>query len=244
VNDHNCASHSPDLPGRNLVFVDDLFFGAFMRDRLSFRSCDCTSREVDDAGLLGALWHGQSQVPEFSGIELTVLRELINPCGVPGWAGTKERHTTMNVDAISTDNSTALHATRMAVRASGAVTDMADSLADSALADNQPTGVWNRTAFRHIYPYALFNKSPLQLRRIGALGGKSYGRNQRARRALMPTPPALTPPGAAPRQSTAEDVAVLDAQFPWLSGAERRRSRKQPSRRLPAHSPHCGKRSE
>ena len=106
----------------------------------------------------------------------------------------KERHTTMNVDPINTDNSTALHATRMAVRESGAVTDMADNLADSATAYNQqPTGVWNRTAFRHIYPHALFNKSPQQLRRIGALGGKAYGRNQRARRALMPTPPAAIP---------------------------------------------------
>ena len=131
----------------------------------------------------------------------------------------------MNVDAITTDNSNALHATRMVVRASGAVTDMADNLADSAPADNQqPTGVWNRTAFRHIYPYALFNKSPLQLRRIGALGGKAHGRNQRARRALMPTRPPAIPLGRAPRQSTAEAVAVLDAQFPWLRGTEKRRS--------------------
>ena len=136
----------------------------------------------------------------------------------------KERHTTMNLDAINADNSTALHATRMAVRASGAVADRAENLADSVPADNQqPTGVWNRTAFRHIYPHALFNKSPLQLRRIGALGGKAHGRNQRARRALMPTPPAATPLRSAARQSTADAVAVLDAQFPWLRCVERRR---------------------
>jgi hypothetical protein len=136
----------------------------------------------------------------------------------------KERHTTMNVDAINTDNSTALHAIRMAVRASGAaVPDIADNLADSVPTDNQQAiGVWNRTAFRHIYPYALFNKSPLQLRRIGALGGKAHGRNQRARRALMPTPPAATPLCSAPRQSTAEAVAALDHQFPWLRFAEAR----------------------
>jgi hypothetical protein len=137
----------------------------------------------------------------------------------------KERPTTMNLDAFNTDNSTALHATRTAVRASGAVTDIADNHADSARADNQqPAGVWNRTAFRHIYPYALFNKSPLQLRRIGALGGKAHGRNQRARRALMPTPRASVPVPAPIGQSTAVAVAALDAQFPWLRAAEKRRS--------------------
>jgi hypothetical protein len=152
----------------------------------------------------------------------------------------------MNVHAINTDSSTTLHAIRMAVHGSGAgVADTVDNLADSAPADNQQaTGVWTRTAFRHLYPYALFNKSPLQLRRIGALGGKAHGRNQRARRALMPTPAPATPLRSAPQQSTAEAVAVLDAQFPWLSGAEHRHFRNHSSRRLPAHSPHCVKRSE
>jgi hypothetical protein len=139
----------------------------------------------------------------------------------------------MNVDAINTDNSTAPHAIRMAVRASGAVTERADNFADSAPADHQQAiGVWNRPAFRHIYPHALFNKSPLQLRRIGALGGKAHGRNQRARRALMPTPPAATPLLPDARQSTAEAVAALDARFPGLCGAEKRRSQKLPSPRL------------
>ena len=140
----------------------------------------------------------------------------------------------MNVYAIDTDHSaTAVHAIRMAVRASGAgVTETDDNLADSVPADHQQaTGVWNRTAFRHIYPYALFNKSPLQLRRIGALGGKAHGRNQRARRALMPTPPAANPPGNAPQQSTAAAIAGLDALFPWLSCVEKRRSRRLPPTR-------------
>jgi hypothetical protein len=130
----------------------------------------------------------------------------------------------MNVDAINTDDSTALHAIRMAVRASGSVTDMAGNLADSIPADNQGLiGGWNGpTGIRHIYPHTLFNKSPVQLRRIGALGGKAYARNQRARRALMPTPPPATPLGNTPRQSTAEAVAALDAQFPWLRYAEKR----------------------
>jgi hypothetical protein len=141
----------------------------------------------------------------------------------------------MNVHAIDTDTNTSLHATRMTARARGAgVPDTTDSLADSVAAgDRQMTGVCNGpTAIRHIYPYALFNKSPLQLRRIGALGGKAHGRNQRVRRALMPTAPAATPLRGAPQQSTAEAVASLDAQFPWLRCAEKRRSRNQPPIRL------------
>jgi hypothetical protein len=42
------------------------------------------------------------------------------------------------------------------------------------------------------YPWILFNQSPRQLRIIGARGGRTFGRNQRARRArlaLMPPPP-------------------------------------------------------
>src|SRR5664279_3323841 len=107
----------------------------------------------------------------------------------------------MNAHAINTDSNTALYAIRMATRAPSAdIPDSDDNLADSFPAENQQaTGVWNRTAFRQIYPYALFNKSPLQLRRIGALGGKAHGRNQRARRALMPTPPTGTPLRSAPR---------------------------------------------
>ena len=147
----------------------------------------------------------------------------------------------MNVDAINTDNSTALHATRMAVRASGAVTDMADNPADSIPVDNQRLiGVWNgSTAIRHIYPYALFNKSPLQLRRIGALGGKAHGRNQRARRALVPTAPATIPLHATAQQTAAEAIAALDVRFPWLSGAERRHCTNPSSRRGCLRAHHC-----
>ena len=43
------------------------------------------------------------------------------------------------------------------------------------------------------YPYILFNKSPEQLRRLGACGGKANARNQRARRALVLTPLPATP---------------------------------------------------
>ena len=74
------------------------------------------------------------------------------------------------------------------------------------------------------YPPALFNKSPMQLRLLGARGGRAFGRNQRARRALLSSSPKSVPPRAAPRQTTAEAIAVLDTQFPWLRGAEKRNS--------------------
>lgn len=73
------------------------------------------------------------------------------------------------------------------------------------------------------YPW-IFNKSPLQLRRIGARGGRKFGRNQLARIALLP--PA--PPAVAPGQSTAQAIALLDAQFPWLQCAEKGLSPKRP----------------
>jgi hypothetical protein len=78
------------------------------------------------------------------------------------------------------------------------------------------------------YPYILFNKSPLQLRELGARGGRAYGRNQRARRALlarMPLPPPIVLTCATPGPTAAEAVARLDAQFPWLRAAEKRAGR-------------------
>ena len=74
------------------------------------------------------------------------------------------------------------------------------------------------------YSHILFDKTPEQLRSLGARGGRAHGRNQRARRALialMPKPPQAGP--LRPRQTTAEAVALLDAQFPWLRCAEKRR---------------------
>ena len=71
------------------------------------------------------------------------------------------------------------------------------------------------------FPYILFNKTPEQLRHLGARGGKAYGRNQRARRALAATPPETVPPPAVPRKTAAQAIHSLDTQFPWLRGAER-----------------------
>jgi hypothetical protein len=83
------------------------------------------------------------------------------------------------------------------------------------------------------YSYILFNKSPLQLRLLGARGGRAFGRNQRARRALMPAAPEAVPLPAVARETTAEAVMVLDSQFPWLCCAEKRRARNQPFGRDP-----------
>jgi hypothetical protein len=70
--------------------------------------------------------------------------------------------------------------------------------------------------------YILFNKSLEQARGLGARGGRAHARNQRARRARMPAPLATVPLRLAPRETTAQAIAVLDAQFPWLRGAEKR----------------------
>jgi hypothetical protein len=78
------------------------------------------------------------------------------------------------------------------------------------------------------YRYILFNQSPEQLRQIGARGGRAYGRNQRARRRAAEQTAVPAVPAPAPsleRETVAEAIAALDAQFPWLRGAEKRRSR-------------------
>ena len=74
--------------------------------------------------------------------------------------------------------------------------------------------------------YILFNKTLEQARRLGARGGRAYACNQRARRAHIPPPLATVPRPLLlpPRETTAEAIAVLDAQFPWLRGAEKRTS--------------------
>jgi hypothetical protein len=80
------------------------------------------------------------------------------------------------------------------------------------------------------YSHIFFNKSPLQLRLLGARGGKAFGRNLRLRRALLPAAPLATV--SLPTvllQTTAGDIALLDDLFPWLRGAERRVTRRRPA---------------
>src|ERR1019366_10728191 len=54
---------------------------------------------------------------------------------------------------------------------------------------------------------------PEQMRHLGACGGRAHGRNQRARRALVATPPEAVPPPAVSRQTAAEAIHLLDTQF-------------------------------
>jgi len=84
------------------------------------------------------------------------------------------------------------------------------------------------------YSHILFNKTPQQLRLIGARGGKAFGRNERARRALLAAPAPTVPPPVPPCQTTAADIAVLDARFPWLRGAEKRQSARRRAQVFPA----------
>ena len=69
----------------------------------------------------------------------------------------------------------------------------------------------------------LFNQSLDDLRRIGARGGRAYGRNCRARRRAAQT--SLAPTSllvVLPKETTAQAIATLDKQFPWLRSVERR----------------------
>jgi hypothetical protein len=64
---------------------------------------------------------------------------------------------------------------------------------------------------------------------LGARGGRAYGRNQRARRALLartPVPPPAAPVFAGPGPTTADAVALLDSRFTWLRAAETRRTKR------------------
>jgi hypothetical protein len=72
------------------------------------------------------------------------------------------------------------------------------------------------------YSYILFNKSPDQLRRLGARGGRAHARNRRARRGMLPELPEADSLQATPRETTAQAIALLEAQFPWLRDAVRR----------------------
>jgi len=85
------------------------------------------------------------------------------------------------------------------------------------------------------YPYILFNKSLEQCRQLGARGGKASACHRRLRlwaESQLPRQIAAAPDDPD-RETAAEAMALLDAQFPWLRGAEKRRAARRPS----AHSP-------
>src|SRR5260370_5828642 len=76
------------------------------------------------------------------------------------------------------------------------------------------------------YPCILFNQSLEDLRRIGARGGRAYGRNRRDLRAQGPKPLEAVERPFLQLETTAEAIAALDAQFSWLRRAGNRTSRR------------------
>ena len=85
------------------------------------------------------------------------------------------------------------------------------------------------------YPYILFNQSPEDLRRIGARGGRAYGRNRRGLCTQGHKPLEVVGRPVPHWETTAEAIAALDAQFSWLRGAGEPTSASSP-RRLPLSS--------
>jgi hypothetical protein len=77
------------------------------------------------------------------------------------------------------------------------------------------------------YPYILFNQSPEDLRRIGARGGRAYGRNRRGLRAPVPRPLEAVERPVPDLETTAQAIAALNAQFSWLRGAGEPTSRRR-----------------
>ena len=73
--------------------------------------------------------------------------------------------------------------------------------------------------------YYQFPQTPEQLRRLGARGGKTTARHWRERRSEVAAEAALaTSEFLAPAtwETTAEAIARLDAEYPWLREAEKR----------------------
>jgi len=69
----------------------------------------------------------------------------------------------------------------------------------------------------------LFNKTADQMRSVGARGGRARSRKLRARQRecrQAPVAPLIVPYA----ETAAEAIAILDAQFPWLVGAEKKRT--------------------
>ena len=68
----------------------------------------------------------------------------------------------------------------------------------------------------------LFNQSLESLRRIGARGGRACARNRRARqKSAEQVSAASLPVIVIPAETTAQAIARLDEQFPWLRTAKR-----------------------
>lgn len=72
-----------------------------------------------------------------------------------------------------------------------------------------------------------------QARRAGARGGQATARNRRERPdaavVAVAQPQASEAEAPVPRETTAAAITLLDAQCPWLRGAEKRFSNRSPS---------------
>ena len=66
------------------------------------------------------------------------------------------------------------------------------------------------------YFYSRFPQTPAQRRRAGARGRRATARNRHTRQRVATAPPRAI----ARAETTAEAITALDAQFPWLRGAE------------------------
>ena len=75
------------------------------------------------------------------------------------------------------------------------------------------------------YPI-LFNLTPEQLRHIGARGGRARARNWRLRQRALAAGLPRPRPARPPVETTAQAIARLEAQFPWLGSAGQRASRR------------------
>ena len=74
------------------------------------------------------------------------------------------------------------------------------------------------------YPYILFNQSPEDLRRIGARGGRAYGRNRRRGRPSRVPFPAWKPPPKRSRSWMRSFPGCVVRASPVLGGDLVRRS--------------------
>lgn len=73
------------------------------------------------------------------------------------------------------------------------------------------------------HSHILFNKTPQQCRQLGARGGRAQARNRLWRYLNQPQPTPLAPLSEPPLETTAQAIAALDAQFPWLRGVEKQK---------------------
>ena len=95
--------------------------------------------------------------------------------------------------------------------------------------------------------YYDFTQRPEYTRRIGARGGRATARNRRERlsSAVLPILPfEVAPRSECEPETVAAASAILDAQFPWLCGAEKRGGRLPAATRSQAGRRPTGLRTE